>query len=378
MSAPAADRTLPLLPGVRIDPRSKARHLLQTWLFCLAIALLQVGFEPNKPFLPALAFSLSIGSISWAVVDLGRHFFPSSRETGWPDRLPGLVLVLLGILAGFFGGTALGDALCRTFGWYGDVVPVHDAANHRSALLITAMAGVVASFYFYSINRGHYLENKMAEARRHADEARLKLLETQLEPHMLFNTLANLRALIAVDPPRAQRMLDHMIAYLRATLDASRATTHPLQVEFDRVRDYLELMAIRMGPRLSYGLDLQPELTQQPVPTLLLQPLVENAIQHGLEPQVEGGRLDVQARTEGGQLVIEVRDTGMGAPSPLLEGDGFGLVQVRERLATLYGPAAQLSFEPLHPDLLPPPLGEGRGGGTPGLRVTLRLPLGRA
>lgn len=360
MSAPPADRPLPLFPVVRIDPRAKLRHLLQTWLFCFGIAVLQYAFEPNKPLLPNVAYSLSIGSFCWAVVDLGRHFFPSSRETGWPNRLPGLVLVVAGILAGYLGGTALGDALCRAFGWYGEVAPVHGATDKRSALLITTMAGIVASFYFYSLNRGQYLERKMAEARRHADEARLKLLETQLEPHMLFNTLANLRALIAVDPPRAQRMLDHMIAYLRATLDASRATTHPLQVEFDRLRDYLELMAIRMGPRLSYGLELPPPLAQQPVPTLLLQPLVENAIQHGLEPQVEGGRLDVQARTEGGELVIEVRDTGVGAPSPLLEGDGFGLVQVRERLATLYGSTAQLSFETVQPH---------------GLCVTIRLPV---
>ncbi|TFZ02259.1 sensor histidine kinase [Ramlibacter henchirensis] len=370
MSAPPADRPLPLFPVVRIDPRAKLRHLLQTWLFCIAIAVLQYAFEPNKPFLPNLAFSVSIGSFSWAVVDLGRHFFPSSRETGWPDRLPGLVLVLAGIAAGYLGGTSLGDALCRTFGWYGEVAPVHSATDRRSALLITTMAGIVASYYFYSVSRGHYLERQMAEARRHADEARLKLLETQLEPHMLFNTLANLRALIAVDPPRAQRMLDHMIAYLRATLDASRATTHPLQVEFDRVRDYLELMAIRMGPRLSYELDLPQELAQHPVPTLLLQPLVENAIQHGLEPKVEGGRLTVQARSDGGELVVVVSDTGVGLSGPVAQGHGFGLTQVRERLTTLYGPAARLSLDPL-----PSAPGEGWGGDTHGAQVTIRLPL---
>src|SRR5690606_21211369 len=141
-------------------------------------------------------------------------------------------------------------------------------------------------------------------------EARLKLLEAQLEPHMLFNTLANLRALIAVDPQRAQEMLDHMIAYLRATLDASRATSHPLAAEFERLRDYLALMAIRMGPRLAFQLELPPALAAQPVPTLLLQPLVENSIRHGLEPQVQGGRIKVTARQEGEALVLEVLDTG--------------------------------------------------------------------
>ena len=181
----------------------------------------------------------------------------------------------------------------------------------------------------------------MAEVRAQATEAQLKLLQTQLEPHMLFNTLANLRVLIGTDPVRAQEMLDRMIAYLRATLDASRTATHPLQAEFDRLRDYLELMAIRMGPRLAFTLELPPELAAVPVPALLLQPLVENSIQHGLEPQVQGGRITVSARCEGAQLVLEVADTGAGRAPPAPGGRGFGLTQIRERLATLLLPACE-------------------------------------
>jgi LytS/YehU family sensor histidine kinase len=184
----------------------------------------------------------------------------------------------------------------------------------------------------------------MGEARKHADEARLKLLETQLEPHMLFNTLANLRALIGVDPVRAQQMLDHMIAYLRATLSGSRAATHTLQAEFDRLRDYLELMSIRMGPRLQFTLDLPPDLTQHQVPALLLQPLVENSIQHGLEPKIEGGHIIVRARREGASVILEVADTGVGPPGSVADAKGFGMSQVRERLVTLHGSAARMNF----------------------------------
>jgi LytS/YehU family sensor histidine kinase len=147
-----------------------------------------------------------------------------------------------------------------------------------------------------------------------------------------------------VDPQRAQQMLDHMIAYLRATLDASRATTHPLRTEFDRLRDYLELMAIRMGPRLAYTLELPPDLAEVRVPTLLLQPVVENSIQHGLEPKVQGGRIAVRAAREDGRLVLEVTDTGMGEDAGAGSGKGFGLAQIRERLASLHGGDAQVAF----------------------------------
>jgi LytS/YehU family sensor histidine kinase len=199
----------------------------------------------------------------------------------------------------------------------------------------------------------------VAQAQRDATEARLKLLEAQLEPHMMFNTLANLRVLIATDPHRAQAMLDHLIAYLRATLGGARATLHPLADEFARLTDYPELMTVRMGPRLGYTLELPDTLRDVPVPPLLLQPLVENAIRHGLEPQVQGGHITVRASPRPGPdggtlLVLEVHDTGAGlqtpmtapapAPAPKAPGTGFGLAQVRERLATLHGAQGTLEL----------------------------------
>ena len=125
-----------------------------------------------------------------------------------------------------------------------------------------------------------------------------------------------------------------------------------MQAEFDRLRDYLELMAVRMGPRLAYTLDLPPELAQLQVPTLLLQPLVENSIQHGLEPKVEGGKITVTATRDRDTLTLAVTDTGIGVAQATGDGErpvlslskGFGMTQVRERLATLYGAAAALEF----------------------------------
>jgi len=326
---------------MRIDWLDKLRNLLQVMAFCLVIATIQYAFLPDRPYGPPVVYSLLIGTITWAIVDLGRELFHS--ETGWPHGWHGAALALGGIAVGYTAGSFIADQLCLSFGWYPVGVVIDRAAESRASLLISVLAGTSGVYYFYSRGKSAWMERKMAETAQHANEARLKLLEAQLEPHMLFNTLANLRALIGADPQRAQAMLDHMIAYLRATLSASRATTHSLQAEFDRLRDYLELMAVRMGPRLQYTLELPPELAQQSVPTLLLQPLVENSIQHGLEPKVEGGSVNVRAWRDGGDVVLEVADTGVGLGQPR-EGGGFGLAQVRERLQTLYGDTATIEL----------------------------------
>jgi two-component sensor histidine kinase len=345
---------------MKIDWMAKLRHMLQVLAFCLVVATIQYAFQPERPYGPPVVYSLFIGSITWAVIDVGRELFPSSAETGWPRGWAGLALVIGGIAAGYLLGHTIANKLCLYFGFYPPGPNLNQEEQLRTSILITVLAGIAGSFYFYSINKSAYLQRKMGEATQHANEARLKLLESQLEPHMLFNTLANLRALIGSDPHQAQQMLDHMIGYLRATLNGSRTTTHTLQAEFERLRDYLELMSIRMGPRLAFSLQLPPELAQHPVPALLLQPLVENSIQHGLEPKVEGGRITVNARREGDQLVLEVVDTGVGPAMPFGVGTGFGMTQVRERLATLHGPAAGIEFtsEP--------------GGGS---RTTIRFPL---
>jgi hypothetical protein len=332
---------------MNIDWTAKLRNLLQVLAFALVVATVQYAFMPDRPWGPPLVYSVLIASIIWAAIDIGRHLFPSSRETGWPQGGAGLLLVLASIVLGYVLGTGLADRLCVYYGWYPP--GASNSSNQlRISILITALAGIAGSFYFHAINKSAYLVRKMDEARKHASEARLKLLETQLEPHMLFNTLANLRALIATDPPRAQDMLDHMIAYLRATLGASLAPTHTLQAEFERLRDYLELMLIRMGPRLTYTLDLPADLAQHPVPTLLLQPLVENSIQHGLEPKVEGGHIRVSARREGAALVLDVTDTGVGLSGAETGRAGFGLAQVRERLSSTYGAETALELIASH------------------------------
>jgi hypothetical protein len=320
-----------------IELRPLLRHGLLSALFCCAIAL-ALTLAGHGPWDVQLVYSLAIGLVSWLVIDLGRMLLTGADCTGWPHGWRGLALIAVGTLAGFGVGGLVGDA----YSGASQALWHHRAGP--ATLVITVVAGIAISFFFYSRAKAEHLQRHMAQAQHEATQARLKLLEAQLEPHMLFNTLANLRVLVASDPARAQAMLDHLIAYLRATLGgASRATLHPLADEMDRLRDYLELMAVRMGPRLAYALEVPEALHAIPVPPLLLQPLVENAIRHGLEPQVEGGRITVRACTDANQrLVLEVCDTGAGlaAGAPATSsaaGRSFGLAQVRERLSTLYG-----------------------------------------
>jgi hypothetical protein len=131
---------------------------------------------------------------------------------------------------------------------------------HTPVLAFSVIAAMVVSYLFYARERMHSHHLAALAAERLASETQLKLLQSQLEPHMLFNTLANLRVLIGLDPPQAQAMLDHLIAFLRTTLAATRADRHPLATEFDALRDYLALMAVRMGPRLQWQLDLPDAL----------------------------------------------------------------------------------------------------------------------
>ncbi|MBK6470569.1 MAG: histidine kinase [Betaproteobacteria bacterium] len=233
----------------------------------------------------------------------------------------------------------------------------------RITLAITVIATVVTVVVVSTLERLSAARAEAEAAQRQAAENQLRLLQSQLEPHMLFNTLANLRVLIGLDSQRAQAMLDHLINFLRATLNASRLATHPLAAEFRHLDDYLALMAIRMGPRLAVQLQLPDAQATLPVPPLLLQPLVENAIKHGLEPRVDGGRIEIAARREGGLLRLTVLDTGVGLrASAATASTGFGLEQVRARLATLYGTRATLTLEPAD-------LTEG------GTLATLTLPL---
>jgi signal transduction histidine kinase len=318
------------------------RHLMLGVPLAAVIALFfSIAFQDRYD--TNFVYSLCIGLICQFAIDLGRHgaarLMGRKNWPGWPEAL---LVILLAVWLGINGGYALA-------GWILDRPVAAPGLRDGRTLFIIVAISLVASTGFTLLTwaraRLAASDAQTQRAQRAAAENQLKLLESQLEPHMLFNTLANLRVLIGMDPPRAQAMLDRLIAFLRATLEASRTGSHPLAAEFERLTDYLALMQVRMGARLQFAFDLPNTLRALPVPPLLLQPLVENAIQHGLEPKVEGGLIDVQARRDGAVLVLTVRDSGVGLASAATPGTRFGTQQVRERLAALYGDAATFTLE---------------------------------
>lgn len=297
----------------------------------------------------SLAIAYSIALLQWLLSRWLLRGDPDNAalQSGWP----GWRWMMGCILGGAFIGHEIGNAVVAAV--YGHRPYLLIGATPRQWLIgggFTLLVSLIATLYFYNRERVRKLELERAGIERQAAEAQLRALQSQLEPHMLFNTLAHLRVLIGLRPADAQTMLDELIAYLRATLQGSRRLRQPLSLEFERVADYLKLMQRRMGARLRVELVLPPELAGAQVPPLLLQPLVENAIQHGLEPHIDGGRLRVSALRDGARLCLLVDDDGAGlGHSPASTGTGFGTQQVRDRLATQYGSAAGLELRPGEP-----------------------------
>ena len=201
---------------------------------------------------------------------------------------------------------------------------------------------------------------KVVSREKQLVQAQMRMLQAQIEPHFLFNTLANIQSLITRAPDKASLMMDNFIAYLRESLSASRAQEGTVQQEFTLVRHYLDLIKIRMAERLQYTLTMAPHLASVPLAPMLLQPIVENAIKHGLEPKIEGGMVSVDVRSEAGRMRLTVEDNGLGfSEFADSKGTGVGLANLRERLAVLYDGRATLDI----------------ADAKPGTRIRISVPL---
>jgi signal transduction histidine kinase len=262
---------------------------------------------------------------------------------------------LLGVVIGWPLGVSLAGG--NLFEWFKRI----EGSN-----LIFASTAVLLGLISLVIHHFFATKSKQYEAERRATEAQLRLLQGQMEPHFMFNTLGTVLALIDGDAPQAKKMLEAFIDYLRASLGRLRAGDSTLGDELAMAEAYLSLMHMRMGDRLTFRVDVaDPALRGAVLPPLLLQPLVENAIHHGLECKVEGGEVAVTVRRDGKFVKIEVADNGLGEcerPARRVgpQGNGVALENLRSRLLARYGNDATLTLQ-LAPDA--------------GARATLTLPF---
>jgi signal transduction histidine kinase len=315
--------------------------------WALAAVLVQRAVPTAETFPRLLVFTECVGLTMTLAMLLLRSSSPFWRLR---PLVRGVLLALAALAGGYIAGHAIAFLLLGE--------PMRLVGQGPDGLVPIVVATLVAGLGLHYFATREQLSSEAAarsEAQRLATESHLRLLHAQLEPHMLFNTLANLRSLVRDDPAAAEQMIDQLITYLRGSLMASRTPWTTLGAEFAQLRAYLDIMAARMGPRISWRLELPAALEDIAVAPMLLQPLVENAIRHGLEPQVGPGSIEVTARHLAQGIEIVISDTGCGLPprpddAPPARGHAsYGLQHVRERLQALYGERGSLSLQAADP-----------------------------
>jgi signal transduction histidine kinase len=315
-----------------------ARRVLYVTAICAAAVGAVVWIFLNT-YVDLLVTALCVGYISMVLFTLAGNV----RQT----RVPREVMQMLAVVAGSVLGTILaGVVKGRSFSTM--------FTERASGVAISMGLGigfgcvVVAAVILREKNARDQARIHRAESERHQLEknvlsAQLQLMQAQVEPHFLFNTLANVQHLVETDPAAASRMLDSLIHYLRAALPRMREGTTDLGRELDMARAFLEIHRVRMGSRLDFAIEVPDALKGRAFPPMMLISLVENAVKHGVDPCCDSGSIIIRAREEDGRLRVSVTDTGEGIVAK--KGGGVGLSNIRERLKALYGNSARLLLE---------------------------------
>lgn len=323
-----------------------AIYLAATLTFNTAIAGVLTLLSPTVGFLQNLIFAqcigLSISTISCLIAE------------GMPNGVTKIAVLVASLPVSVAIGLTIAYSITGIDGWHGP--------QAWQSMAIGLFFGVIGAIAYVLADRlaaeMKHRELIKSESERREIEAHLKLLQAQIEPHFLFNTLANVSSLIDSNPALAKDLLERLNDWLRVALLRARSIEATLSDELVMLENYLAILKIRFGERLRWRIEASDRVRGLAFPPMLLQPLVENAIRHGIEPKIGGGEIRIVADIEDGALHIDVSDDGMGLAADLGSG-GTGLANVRARLAALFGDAAQLA---LH------------GNAAGGVTATLMLP----
>ncbi|MBN1849778.1 MAG: histidine kinase [Deltaproteobacteria bacterium] len=313
-------------------------HLFYTFIFAVIIALF-FKFIVNRTFWDSLIVATSIGFSACICVMMGIHGLkPNSR---FKMILISIIGEVLGVGFGFYLGFRIIDVDLSIF------------LNSRQLMqlaLISFTIGLAITYFFISRNIIADKETLLQEEKinrldmeKKAVETNLRLLQAQIEPHFLFNTLSNILGLLDSDLENGKTMLKDLIQYLRTTLSKTRDNATTVGGEMEMIRAYLSIFKVRMGDRLQYNIDIPDNIKDISFHPMLIQPLVENAVKHGLEPEIKGGEIRILGALDKDTLRIEITDTGAG----LYENSnpGMGIENIRERLKSLYGDKGRLTLK---------------------------------
>lgn len=322
---------------------SAIKSLFYTFLFDTIIALFLTAMKFGGGFLINFIISQCIG-LSICTCVLIAHLFFENAAPALKAVLVAVALIIGTLCGAYLGGFLSGLSSSTLF----------EKHSLLQLLFLGVMFGSIITYFFSSReqiaeSQAQIQEEKIKRltSEKKAAEANLKLLQAQIEPHFLFNTLSNVLSLLDTNPNKGKSMLVDFIQYLRASLSKIREEKATLGQEMEMIRAYLSIFKVRMGDRLHYKIDLPNKLKAISFPPMLIQPLVENAIKHGLEPKVDGGEILIRAIKKDGKLHLEVIDTGMGFNAE--RESGMGLSNIRERLQSIYGERGCLILEENQP-----------------------------
>ena len=332
---------------------SAATRLLVASLLAVALALGLMSFVAIfgrvsragwwwASLLPNIGICLCIVHTMFGVLHVAGRMLPApfvARMADVRDIRAGMALSALA-LAGIILGMTIGFTIVPIlvdFNLWGMFVSLPAALTKFAVFLLFVMAANWA--WWRSRLRQQQLQGEVTSAR-------LQLLQGQIEPHLLFNTLANIQSLMDYDPPRAKRMIETFSTYLRASLSQLRQADSTLATELDMAGNYLALLQIRMDDRLRVHIEASDQARRARMPTLMLQPLVENAIHHGLDPRLDGGSVTIDAEVRGDRLLVRVIDDGVGLDhrGSKRSGAGMALANLRARLHMEFGASASLTL----------------------------------
>ena len=326
-----------------INRRHVIRAFSYTAVFNTAIAIFLTFLEFGGGFVDNFIISQCVGMSICSCVMIVHFLFK------FVNPFMQLIVIIVALTIGSIVGVLLGTVVAGI----GPSIFFQKYSLFQM-IILGLLFGSIISYFFVSretisATKALVQEEKIKRltSEKKFAETNLRLLQAQIEPHFLFNTLSNILSLSDTDPERGKSMLEDLIHYLRSSLSKTREKTSTIGHEVELIQAYINIFKVRMGDRLRYHIDVPDSIRDVPFPPMLVQPLVENAIKHGLEPRIEGGEISFRAEEEGGILRFEISDTGLGFNE---DGEiGVGLSNVKERLQSLYGDKGRLILEENQP-----------------------------